>query len=112
VALAIVVCSAWSRTARELVRARRRQQRLHAARRAQVASFGAAVVRGDRELAASLKRATRALEREMQAREDDVTAAVAVARQRIARERDRVPTALHGNLAAHGSRSIWSAFTR
>jgi hypothetical protein len=85
--LAYTAVAAWSRAGRELLRARRRQQRLHSERRARVASLGEAVLRGDYSRAASLKSSVRELGAEMQAHDHYAETALDIARDRIARER-------------------------
>jgi hypothetical protein len=86
VRLAYTATVAWSRAGRELLRARRRQQRLHDERRARVASLGEAVLRGDYSRAASLKSTVRELGAEMQAHDHYAETALDIARDRIARE--------------------------
>jgi hypothetical protein len=85
--MACVSVAAWSRALRALVRVRRRQQRLYAARKDRLAALGEAILRGDRAHAARLKAETRDLGEEMQAREHEVSAAISSAREQIERER-------------------------
>lgn len=90
--------TAWSRALRALLRARRHQQRLYAARKDRLAALGEAILRGDRAHAARLKAETRDLGAEMQARDHEASAAISCAREQIERERaaDRADTARVG----------------
>ncbi len=85
--MACISAAAWSRAVRALIVARRRQQRLHAARRDRLTALGEAILRGDRAHAAQLKAETRKLGEEMQARDHEATAAISSARKQIERER-------------------------
>jgi hypothetical protein len=85
--MACVSVAAWSRAVRALIRVRRRQQRLYAARKERLAALGEAILRGDRAHAASLKAETRHLGEEMKARDDEASVAISFARERIERER-------------------------
>jgi hypothetical protein len=85
--MARVSLAAWSRALRSLMRVRRRQQRLYAARKDRLAALGEAVLRGDRTHAARLQAETRDLGEEMRARDDEASAAIDSARERIERER-------------------------
>jgi len=86
--LACVSVAAWSRALRALMRVRRRQQRLYAARKDRLAAFGEAILRGDRAHAARLKAETRDLGEEiMQARDHEASVAISSAREQIERER-------------------------
>ncbi|HWW90595.1 MAG TPA: hypothetical protein VNY35_07435 [Solirubrobacteraceae bacterium] len=86
-----VVCTsvrAWSRAVGALIRARRGQQRLHAARKDRVAALAEAILCGDRARAALLTAETRVLREESQAREEEAGAAIRSAREQIQRERE------------------------
>ena len=86
-----VVCTsvrAWSRAVGALIRARRGQQRLYAARKDRVAALAEAILRGDRARAALLTAETRVLREESQAREEEARAAIRSAREQIERERE------------------------
>lgn len=85
--MACVSVAAWSRALRALMRVRRRQQRLYAARKDRLAALGEAILRGDRAHAAQLKAETRDLGEEMQARDHEASAAISSAREQIERER-------------------------
>ena len=85
--MACIAVAAWFRAVRALVGARRRQQRLHTARRDRLATLGEAILRGDRAHAAQLKAETRKLGEEMHARDHEATAAISSAREQIERER-------------------------
>jgi hypothetical protein len=85
--IACVSVGAWSRALRALIRVRRRQQRLYAARKDRLAALGEAILRGDRAHAVQLKAETRGLGEEMQARDHEVSAAISSAREQIERER-------------------------
>jgi hypothetical protein len=85
--MACVSVAAWSRALRALVRVRRRQQRLYAARKDRLAALGEAILRGDRAHAARLKAETRNLGEEMQARDHEASVAISAAREQIERER-------------------------
>lgn len=85
--VACVSVAAWSRALRALVRVRRRQQRLYAARKDRLAAFGEAILRGDRAHAARLKAETRGLGKEMRARDHEASVAIDSAREQIERER-------------------------
>lgn len=85
--MARVSVAAWVRALRALMRVRRRQQRLYAARKDRLAALGEAVLRGDRTHAAQLQAETRDLGEEMRARENEASAAIDSARERIERER-------------------------
>jgi hypothetical protein len=85
--IACVSVGAWSRALRALIRVRRRQQRLYAARKDRLAALGEAILRGDRAHAAQLKAETRDLGEEMQARDHEASAAISSAREQIERER-------------------------
>jgi hypothetical protein len=84
---ACISAAAWSRAVRALIVARRRQQRLHAARRDRLTALGEAILRGDRAHAAQLKAETRKLGEEMHARDHEASAAISCAREQIERER-------------------------
>jgi hypothetical protein len=79
---------AWSRAAGALIRARRGQQRLYAARKDRLAALAEAILRGDRARAALLTAETRVLREESQAREEEACAAIRSAREQIERERE------------------------
>jgi len=85
--MACVSVTAWSRAVRALIRVRRRQQRLYAARKDRLAALGEAILRGDRAHAALLKAETRHLGEEMRARDDEASVAISSAREQIERER-------------------------
>lgn len=85
--IAYVSVAAWSRALRALMRVRRRQQRLYAARKDRLAALGEAILRGDRAHAAQLKTETRDLGEEMRARDHEASAAISSAREQIERER-------------------------
>jgi hypothetical protein len=85
--MARVSVVAWFRALRALMRVRRRQQRLYAARKDRLAALGEAVLRGDRTHAAQLQAETRDLGEEMRARENEASAAIDSARERIEHER-------------------------
>jgi hypothetical protein len=85
--MACVSVAAWSRALRALVRVRRRQQRLYAARKDRLAALAEAILRGDRAHAARLKAETRDLGEKMRAREREASAAIDSARAQIEHER-------------------------
>jgi hypothetical protein len=85
--MACVSVAAWSRAVRALIRVRRRQQRLYAARKDRLAALAEAILRGDRAHAARLKAETRDLGEEMRARDDEASDAIDSAREQIERER-------------------------
>jgi hypothetical protein len=85
--MACISLAAWSSAVRALVRARRRQQRLYAARKDRLAALAEAILRGDRAHAARLKAETRDLGEEMRAREREASAAIDSARAQIEHER-------------------------
>jgi hypothetical protein len=85
-----MVCTsvrAWSRAVGPVLRGRRGQQRLYAARRDRLAALSEAILRGDRARAALLTAETRALREESQAHDEEVRAAITSAREQIERER-------------------------
>jgi hypothetical protein len=77
---------AWSRALAVLIRARRGQQRLYAARKDRLAALAEAILQGDRARAALLTAETRGLREESQAREEEACAAIRYAREQIERE--------------------------
>jgi hypothetical protein len=79
---------AWSRAVGALIRARRGQQRLYAARKDRLAALGEAILRGDRVQAARLTAETKVLREESQAREEEAHAAIRSAREQVERERE------------------------
>jgi hypothetical protein len=86
--LACTSVRAWSRAVGALIRARRGQQRLYAARKERLAALAEAILRGDRVQAALLTAETRVLREESQARDEEVGAAIRSAREQVARERE------------------------
>jgi hypothetical protein len=78
---------AWSRAVAALIRARRGQQRLYAARKDRLAALSEAVLRGDRVRAALLTAETRVLREESRARDEEACAAIRSAREQIEQER-------------------------
>jgi hypothetical protein len=85
--MACVSIAAWSRAVRALIRVRRRQQRLYAARKDRLMALAEAILRGDRAHAARLKAETRDLGEEMRAGDDEASDAISSAREQIERER-------------------------
>ncbi len=105
--MACVSVVAWSRAVRALIRVRRRQQRLYAARKDRLAALGEAILRGDRAHAALLKAETRHLGEEVQARDDEAAVAISSAHQQI--ERERAARGLH---RSNRSRLSWGRGVR